>query len=287
LEHINSIPNEQVRELLDVTSANTLFWNSLEAKRINLSSDGTLNILNSDKHILINQLFSLIQQGKVVIDRKVSIINEGADNGDYAGLIVPALFNSGADEINISLINGNVNKLKFAHRFCSALVGKDNVSSSLLDSFKNVPKQIDQFQAFQQIHLPFRLVIVESPERIYSYLEDRIQRTKKKDLMMASFLHLDEQARSNFSSLKFEVIGNSSTGLAVFEKAVGVNAQRILHKQGVNQSEQKIYNTAFTVNAIKKLIDEVGGRIIQMSLIPTKTDEEIPIRTIGVILSKK
>jgi len=105
--------------------------------------------------------------------------------------------------------------------------------------------------------------------------------------MIASFLHLDEQSRSNFSSLKFEIIENNSAGLAVFEKATGVNAQRILNKQGVNKAEQKIYNTAFTVKAIKKLIDEIGGRIIQMSLIPTKTDEEKPIKTIGVILSKK
>lgn len=159
-------------------------------------------------------------------------------------------------------------------------MGRENVSAHVFDSFQSFPRKLDLLKDRQHFHLPFRLMIVESPKNIGFFLADRIARMKLADVMIASFLHLDEKAEAHFSASGFSI--ERLRKHAVFAKPISQSGQQILGQVSVN----RMLNTAYSVEGVLEVIEKAKGKICQMSVIPTATDDGKPITIVGVVLMK-
>jgi len=283
-EIMSALKIPEISRDFTVTSPNTVYWNSLAGTPIKILPNGNLELINEDKRVLIGHLWAMIQKGEIVIQRNVAVINEGADNGDFLGFVIPALLSSGALAIDVSLYNGNESKLAIARAFSSLFVGSKNVSTHVFDSFHGSPAKIELLRGCQHIHLPFRLMIVESPDRISYFLNDRVSRMRPGDILLASFLHLDRHAEDYFSKRLFSVKRFQTH--AVFEKPATHTMYDILNRSGALGSDYKMVNTAYSVEGVLQAVKQAKGVVCQMHTTSAKTDEGYQVTTIGTILKR-
>ena len=262
-------------------------WAKAPCKKVDIKEDGSINILNSDKRILINQLAHLIDKGIVVPEKKILLLNEGCDNGDFLGLVIPLLSNQGTN-IKVLLVNGNEKKLKEATQLSSILLDGKDVTYLLHNSFESIPSPVTQFADHQMFHLFFRLAIVEKFDVIVDFIKKRIDVMKPNDVALASFLQWNALSMktmcSHYSNTTKEA--NNDLGYIVLEGKTTNSAKKDLINRGTPEQNLNVYNTAFTKEAVADLIVSNHGEILQMTIIPTTTDAGHDINVIGVIFKK-
>jgi hypothetical protein len=283
---LNELRLEPSNKAATVT-ANFALWSSFSrGAKIQLSPTTGLPVIkNSDKVILIKFLGCLEESGRIIIQKNVVIVNEGCDNGDYLMLMIPLLRKLGAENIKIILVNGNENKLRIARKIGAELLSEKDSFAFVENSFDGVPSALEGYEkmGFQVIFAPFRLVIVERPDKIASFIETRIKHMKTNDLGVCSFLHKDE-----VSYQTMVVEGDNEvqavSGADVYTGEIRGNLRKALLSRNVPPS---LCNTAFTQEKVKALFSENGGEIVSMSLIETLSDDKKPINVLGTIFRRK
>lgn len=119
-------------------------WSTLPHQRVNIQQNGSIVLLNSDKRVLIEQFVTLVDKGVIIPEKQILLLNEGCDNGDFLGLMIPFLSHCGS-ELKIVLVNGNKKKLEEAAHFSRSLLQDQDVEYLLHDSFRSVPQAIDKY----------------------------------------------------------------------------------------------------------------------------------------------
>ena len=272
----------------NIKTANFLGWQQtpLILPRV---ENGQVKLLNSDKDVLIKSIAYLHETGQIELKKKVLIVNEGCDNGDYLLVLLPYLTSinrpEGA-ETAIILTNGHTRKLQGAAKLSKLLLSSSAVSFYVANAFRGLPPGLEKYQDFQKLHLFFRLVIVARPNEITQFIESRLKRMNNTDIAVASFLCADEKATAALGNRKntYQEPGDDFT---IFIKKTSKGIQSKLRNDGIPEQNLDIYNTAFTEKGIQDLIRSRGGNIIHMIKIPSSTDDRKDINIIGVVFTRK
>ncbi|NGX62292.1 MAG: hypothetical protein K940chlam9_01789 [Chlamydiae bacterium] len=271
-------------------TANIVAWQASEIRFPQVDEEGNIQVLNNDKKVLFNQFASLVTKKNVRINSKVLILNEGCDNADFLGLVVPYLIHKQTNDMQIILTNGQKEKLEVAAKFSTLLLDEKRVSWALANSFDGYPKQIEKHLDYQKLFMFYRLVIVEKFSKIQQFLKDRIAIMGPHDVAMASFLHWDETAcRTMNKNYGYDphIIEDNGTAVGLqFEKPLSERIFTMLKNKGVPKNDLVVVNTAFKIAQIEKMIPQLGGKIVHISIIPTETDEGATINVIGTIFVK-
>lgn len=252
---------------------NFIAWGTVNPKDRPLFKDGIPRVECSDKEVLIKLLACLPE---VRFDQDVLLIHEGCDTGDYLPLFVSFLKGRKVERMKILLTNGNNGKLVRAANIAAHLLRKEDVFFSIANAFDGIPTEVCKYADFQKIFSPFRLMMVERPDKISLFIRQRLEFMRAQDVGIASFLFNDEVAHSTMQAYQLTARKSEVPGISVFTRQF-----RLLRESGEK------CNSAFTVEAIEQLFKEAQGGILHMSKISTMTDEYKPINVIGVIFKKQ
>ncbi len=265
-------------------------WTKANVKKANIQEDGSITLLNSDKRVLITQFACLVEKGVIMPEKQILLLNEGCDNGDFLGLMIPFLLEHGS-ELKVVLVNGNEKKLKEAAMLTKFLVedvGDKNVTYLIHDSFASIPAIVSRnFSDHQTFHLFFRLPIVERFSVVADFTEKRLASMKPSDIAIGSFLLWNKISMDTMLSKQSQVKEeNSNLGYVTLEQNMTKSAKNILSNSGTSEEDLGVYTTAFTEKGVQDLIAGCGGDILHLAKIPTKTDDGGNIDVIGVIFRK-
>ena len=257
------------------------------AKPFQIASDGTPKLLNSDKELLIKTLAALFYKNMISFGKKISVINEGCDNGDYLSLLIPFLVNSDTESIRVFLTNGHERKLKLAYRLSESLLPKKgNTFMGYMNAFfDQLPRDVNS-DDFQKLFLFFRLVIVEHPDIVKSFVHKRLQDMKVGDIAIASFLIPDDLATEAMKHYGLSPQALSRNGDRLYIKPIPPSIQKKLLEKGYKGDVSQRTNAAFTESAVQAIIEKGKGKILCAKTIETKTDEDKLIRVSGTIFQK-
>ena len=271
----------------DSVTGTLLNWLALPPVVPRVAKDGSISLLNSDKGVLSTLFYLLVNAGKFEIKKNVFLLNEGCDNGDVLGLVIPLLSAKGAENIKVHLVNGNEAKLHVARKFVSLLIPKENVSTEIINCFKDISEKLNEHVNYQKYFLFYRLVIVEKHSEIASFVESRLKIMAHQDVAFASFLFNDDFALQFAKNYKYELDQeNLEEGYRVFKKNLPSKLIKKLQENKVEEKNWPAYLTAFEPKTICALIEKCKGEILHLSVIDTQTDEGTEMKVIGVIFKK-
>jgi hypothetical protein len=268
-------------------SANFLTWASDNASKNRLLANPE-GILNFDKKVLITLLKCLEERGDVFIKKDVVVVNEGCDTGDYLMLFIPLLKKLGAERIKVFLTNGNKDKLALAAKIGKSLLSESDVFFSRVNAFDGVPTELDKYRDFQMIFSPFRLMIVERPDKIRTFLLDRLSYMRSGDIGICSFLHQDSVAETTMIDLGWKSQQDkASLGYSIFKKKSSAGLVRYFEQVGIDLRERDRCNTSFSQEKVQRMFQEIGGEVLHISLIRAHSDEKKRVNLLGTIFKKQ
>ncbi len=277
-------------------TAGLAVWRSHQLRSVNISPKGTLHILNSDKEILLKLMACHAAKKDIVFENQTAStisIYEGVDNGDALGLDIPLKSHFGSNiskATKIFLTNGSDKKLKEAAAFAHSLLPtNDSVYSSMSNPFYDgIPTELVHFPDHQKFFYFFRLVMVESPSKIQSFIKERLEYMRPQDLAIGSFLLADSDAQKMAMIKNRYELDRSNDNAVVYKKRLPEfflqEKLNLLSKEG--KEDPYRYLTTFEEEAVHQMIQEAGGCIINSSFIPTTTDDGDKIKILGVIFKK-
>lgn len=268
-------------------SANFLGWQQ-SSLILPCIENGKIKLLSSDKDVLIKSLACLYETGQIELKKKILIINEGCDNGDYLMMLLPYLASvsrpEGA-ETAVILTNGHARKLQGAAKLAALLLSPDAVSFYMANAFEELPPGLEKYQYFQKLHLFFRLVIVARSNEITQFIESRLEKMNSTDIAVASFLCADEKAIHALGSQK-NTYQENSKDVTIFVTKTTEKIRSRLKGLGITEENLDVYNTAFTEKGVRDLITSRGGKILHMIKTSSMTDKKKEINILGVVFTK-